>query len=42
MDYGDYLLEKADQESGELDAMNETLVKIGLEPMTLEEYNDHK
>jgi hypothetical protein len=36
MDYGDYLLEKADQESGELDAMNDTLIKMGEEPMTLE------
>jgi hypothetical protein len=42
MDYGDYLLEKADQESGELDAFNETLIRMGMEPMTLEEYKDHR
>lgn len=41
-DYGEVMLEKADQDSGALDAMNETLIKMGMEPMTLEEYLEHR
>lgn len=42
MEYGDYLAEKADQQSGELDAFNRTLVEMGEEPMTLEDYLEHR
>jgi len=40
--YADYLSERDDQLSGELDAHNESCAKLGLEPMTLEEYLDHR
>ena len=42
MKYGDVALEKADQESGELDTFNDTLIAMGEEPMTLEEYLEHR
>lgn len=41
-DYGEVVSEKADQDSGALDTMNETLIEMGMEPMTLEEYLEHR